>query len=457
MIPSVEQICERIAERRLLSSADLSRLRARWFQPKRADANDVNKFGQWLSENGYLTAFTFRMLRDGKADLLHLNQYQLTDHLVSGPFTGAYLALDPLHRLVVLEVLAAEPAANPDTVKAFHNAAEKARSVRHANVNLTFDFGEAKGWHYLVREYEEGETLAYILARRGRLQPIPAARLFALALAGLHALHENQVPAGPLRAQSLLLTVADKSTSSKERTVKLLNAGVPRSLFDPAALDAAIAGAAPMGGFDSATLADPRADLFRLGISFYRSLTGQLPFPAESAEAGLQRATPIRQLAPDVPELLAQLAESMIDPSEVQRPASAARTAKSLRVFLASEEETNQSRPEEHLVPQPQAVVPAPEPEETAPASAPAESVAAEQRTEEGELSPHSKSLWEELRPGVRDWLFFSIGVAAVILTVLLLNVLTGIHFVNLVCLLTGGALSFFVERLLRLRQEQAE
>ena len=46
---------------------------------------DVNKFGQWLSVNGFLTSFTFRMLRDGKANLLHLNQYQLTDHLATAP------------------------------------------------------------------------------------------------------------------------------------------------------------------------------------------------------------------------------------------------------------------------------------------------------------------------------------------------------------------------------------
>ena len=39
----------------------------------------------------------------------------------------------------------------------------------------------------------------------------------------------------------------------------------------------------------------------------------------------------------------------------------------------------------------------------------------------------------------------------------LFLTLLTGFHFVNLVCLLTGGALSFFVERLLRLREEHAE
>jgi serine/threonine protein kinase len=321
---SVEQICDTIAERRLLPSAEVSRLRARWFKPSRADANDLEKFGQWLSVNEFLTPFAFRMLRDWKADLLQLNQYQLTDHLVSGPFAGAYLALDPLRRPVVLEVLAADRANDPEAVRAFQIAAEKARGVRQANVNLTLDFGEAKGWHYLVRESDEGETLAEILARRGRLPPISAARLFALALLGLHALHESQVPAGPLGPESLLLTGAGK-TAGKARTVKILNAGVPRSLFDPGAFDAVTTATAALDPTDAATISDPREDLFRLGTSFYRSLSGQLPFPTESAAASGHRATPIRQLAPEVPELLAQDVESMIDPNAAQRPASAAR------------------------------------------------------------------------------------------------------------------------------------
>lgn len=453
MTASVEQLCDQIAERRLLPSAELSRLRARWFRPGRADVNDVDKFGQWSSVNGFLTAFTFRMLRGGKADLLRLNQYQLTDHLGSGPFAGAFLATDPLNRPLILEVLAAEKAADPAAVQAFQALAAQAMTVRHANVNLTLDFGEAKGRHYLVREFDEGETLADILTRRGRLQPVAAARLFALALLGLHALHEKQVPAGPLGAESLLLSVVGKAAGGKARTVKILNAGVPRSHLDPAALDAALPPAAPRDSSSIAARSEPREDLLRLGVTFYRTLTGQLPFPSELAGPAGRPATPIRQLTPDVPEMLAQLVESMIDPDAARRPAGAAQAAKSLRVYLASEEETRAIAPEEQLVPHPAAPA-APAEEETP--SAAEEAGAEESRVEKKDGTTPWQALWEELRPRQRDWLFLSVGAAAVVFLVLLLTLLTGIRFVNVVCLLTGGALSFFVERLLRLREEGA-
>ncbi|MHB1426441.1 MAG: serine/threonine protein kinase [Gemmataceae bacterium] len=467
MTSSVEQFCDTLTERRLLSTAELTRMRTRWFKPNRADVNELDKFGHWLIVNSYLSDFSFRMLRAGKADLLRLNQYQLIDHLASGPFAGAYLAVDPLQRRVVLEVLSAEMAAKPEAIQAFHAAAEQARSVRSPNVNLTIDYGEAQGRHYLIREFDEGDTLAAVLARRGKLQPLTAARFFALALAGLQALHETQVPAGPLGPESLLLSIAGKAAGSKARTVKILNAGVPRWHFDPAALDAGVKGAHESGSLDGpASLpsapAGPREDLYLLGITFYRSLTGQFPYSPDLAP-GSVRVTPIRRLAPEVPELLAELVESMIDSDPNQRPRGAAQAAKSLRVLLASEEEVQHSQPEDQIVPHPASPSAATVTDETPGVSALVEAAVGEpqeqpeEQTREagGPLSQQLQKLWEELRPAQRDWVFFSIGAAAVVLLVLLVNVLfANIGFVNGICLLAGGALSFFVERLLRWREE---
>jgi hypothetical protein len=454
MTPTVEQICDTITRVQLMPSAELSRLRTRWFRPDRADAANLDRFGQWLTVNGYLSAFAFRMLRAGAGDLLRMNQYQLVDHLTSGPFAGSYLAADPVQRRVVLDVLAADWAASPEGVRAFQLAAERAMTVRQPNVCLTLDFGEAHGRHYLIREYDEGDTLADLLARRGKLQPIAAARLFAVALLGLQALHDKQVATGPLSLECLLLTAAGKAAGSKARTVKVLHAGVPSSLFDPSALDNA--GAAPahhhaagIGELPS----QPQDDLLRLGIAFYRSLTGHAPFASVPPAGAVPRAVPISQLAPDVPAMLAQLVESMIDPDPSQRPRGAAQVAKSLRVFLASEEDTQQGQPEDALAP----VRPAPVPavEEMAPAED--EAATTGPRAGEGQLNRQLKATWQELRPGQRDWTFLSIGAGAIIALVLFVKLLTGIQFVNVVCLLTGGALSFFVERLLRLREEQPE
>ena len=227
---TAEQLQQALQHSQLLTPAELSAIRSGWFQDKRQDAADVQRFARWLVLNHYLSEFGLRLVRDGKADLLRFNQYRIVSPIGKGPFAGGYLALDPLRRKVVVQVLAAPYAADRATLQAFQTCTGKALGVHHANVNRSLDVGEADGRHYLVTEHDEGETLAEILGRRSKLSPTPAARLFALALAGLQSLHDKAVPAGELGTDSLLLTATGttRTSGAKQRTLKLIHAGVPR-------------------------------------------------------------------------------------------------------------------------------------------------------------------------------------------------------------------------------------
>ncbi len=446
---TVAQLSESLQRSGLLGPAELSAVQTGWFQKKRQDASEPHKFGRWLVLNGYLSEFSLRWLQNGQAERLRLNQYVLVDQLSRGPLAGGYLALDPLRRKVVVEVLAAGHSANPETVHAFQVAAQQAMTVQHPNVSPILDLGQAHATHYLVREYEEGESLAEVLARRGKLSPLTAARLFALALAGLAALHEKGVPAGDLTGDCLLLAAAGKQArpgSAKQRTIKVLHAGVPRYLFDSnALLSSGPAAQLPTPSFPAP---QPAEDLHRLGVLFYQCLTGQPP---------ASPPLPVAQLAPDVPEMLAERVEQLLASDPQQRPRSAAHAAKALRVFLASEEETTrEGRAEEHLA--------GPVIEPPAPGGGtPDLSAQPEQGTPHSEEEPAEGvkgkllDLWQEVRPRQRDLVFLGSGAVGVIVLLLLLHLLTGFYFINLVCLLTGGALSFFVERLLRWREEQVE
>src|SRR5262249_41777960 len=189
---------------------------------------------------------------------------------------------------------------------------------------------------YLVREDDEGVTLAEGLAKRSRLQPDHAARLFALAFAGLQALHEKQVQGGDLSPESLILA----TTGKKGRIVKILRPGMPGGLFTPGKTSAEIVP-------HLRPLARPEDDLFRLGQTFYQALTGQ---PSQAKPAGGTAARPVRELAPDVPDLLAEAVEQLLSPDLSARPRAASRIAKTLRVYLASAEEAKESRAEEEVV-----------------------------------------------------------------------------------------------------------
>src|SRR5262249_1244943 len=91
----------------------------------------------------------------------------------------------------------------------------------------------------------------------------------------------------------------------------------------------------------------PQEDIFRVGEVLYRCVTGHKPYdPARPGRA----PQPVRQAAPEVPAMLAELIDRLLQPVAAHRPKTAAAVAKSRRVFLRTDEEEKQSRVEEKLV-----------------------------------------------------------------------------------------------------------
>jgi serine/threonine protein kinase len=470
---SVEEMCQLIEQYKLTSSKDYAALRGRWFRPDRKEVSDPIEFRKWLVLNRYVTEFVAKVLASRKSDQLVLNQYRLQDHMISGPMAGAYLAFDALDRPVVIEVLSAASAADKAVLMGFQQVAHKAMEVQHPNVSRIVDVGEAHGLHYLVKEYDEGPTLEEILQRRKKLPYLQATRLLALALAGLDALHARGVPAGDLTADCLLLAPAGKGTSG-QRTVKILHAGVRRRLFDESAIGRSIR--ITQGIPDELELAasctfqvsgtctvDPAEDVFRLGCIFYRCVTGQAPFPERELPRPSRPARPVAELSPEVPEMLCQIIEQMIDPDPTKRPQKAAHAAKSLRVFLAAEEHGQEVKEEERLV--------APTEKEDLPAM---HALDEEQEEEEEEPTPrHSRrteaaasedgvggkavALWQELRPGLRDVLFLSGGALGMLVLIFLVEFLTGMRFTYIAGLISGMAVGYVVELFLRWRRRRTE
>ena len=72
---------------------------------------------------------------------------------------------------VALKFLPATSAADPAALARFHNEVRIARQVSHPNVCRVYDVGEVDGEPFLSMEYVDGEDLASLLRRIGRLPP----------------------------------------------------------------------------------------------------------------------------------------------------------------------------------------------------------------------------------------------------------------------------------------------
>jgi twitching motility protein PilT len=351
MSSSAEQLFTQIEKLHLISPKDIEAVQSRWFRPGRKEVQDADRFCDWLRVNDYVTDFVLSALTRGKADKLILNQYRLTDVVRTSERTSDFLATDPLDRSLRLQVVSPAVARDPDRAERLQQAVQKAMQVQHPAVARVLDIGQADDIGYVVSEHVEGESLEEVLQKRGKLSYDLAARIFAIVFDALHALHQQGVHAGELSADCLVFAAADK-TGGGARTVRIVNAGLPRHYFDASALglidgDEGSRRKPVYDDHDQAEDSAPEEDILRLGEVLYRCITGQEPY--KSARLG-RAAAAVRQAAPEVPHMLADLVDRLIDPVPANRPRSAAAVAKSLRVFLRTEEEEKQARVEEKLV-----------------------------------------------------------------------------------------------------------
>ncbi|HEV3080175.1 MAG TPA: PilT/PilU family type 4a pilus ATPase [Gemmataceae bacterium] len=354
---TVEDLLGQIEQYHLMSPKDVPAVKARWFRPERKDAQDAARFCDWLRVNNYLTEFVLSALTRGKADQLALNQYRLTDWLRTGPEAGDFLATDPLERLLRVQIVAPEATQGPAWFEQFRQAAQRLMKVLHPGVARALDFGQARGIDYLVSEHVEGESLEDVLNKHGKLNYDLAARIFALVFDALAALHEQGVRAGELSAACIVFAGTGKSAGGN-RTIRLVNVAFPRRLFDATALGIIARDQLPEPPRHTGPSSDvyqlqaaprPEEEILRLGSICYRCVTGREAYPtSDSPRPGLN-PPPVQKHAPEVPGMLADLIDSMVDTVVANRPRSAAAVAKALRVFLKTEEEEKQSRPADKI------------------------------------------------------------------------------------------------------------
>jgi serine/threonine protein kinase len=92
---------------------------------------------------------------------------------------------------VALKFLPQDLAPRPDVLERFRNEVRIARQISHANVCRVYDMGEAESQLFLTMEYVDGEDLASLLRRIGRLPPDKGAEIARRLCAGLAAAHER--------------------------------------------------------------------------------------------------------------------------------------------------------------------------------------------------------------------------------------------------------------------------
>ncbi|AQT82213.1 hypothetical protein B1R94_27630 [Mycolicibacterium litorale] len=224
--------------------------------------------------------------------------YRIERVLGTGGMGIVYAAADPnLPRLDALKVLSAHLGTDPDFRARFLREAEVAAGLDHPNIVSIYNRGETpQGQLWIAMQLVEG-TDAEEALRAGTMSAHRAVHIIAEIAQGLDYAHGRGVIHRDVKPANFLLS----GNVGPEERVLLADFGIARARDDAAmtaagSVVATAAFAAPE--VVSGGAAEARSDLYALGASLYRLLTGQNPFPGETMSA--QMMAHLRQPPPRI-------------------------------------------------------------------------------------------------------------------------------------------------------------
>jgi len=255
------------------------------------------------SDRGVVDPLWSRVLND---------RFTLLEPLGTGGMGKVYKAIQaPLDRMVAIKILSSNyaNAQDPGFRQRFFREASLTSKLRHPNTITVIDYGQTHdGIFFIAMEYLEGQTLATVLARQG---PLHWTRAWHIALQigrSLREAHKIGIVHRDLKPANVMLLTEDR-----DDIVKVLDFGLVKSFIPEDGADASevtnpgmfLGSPQYMAPEQARNHADPRSDIYSLGVVLYHMLVGRPPFVAKDSIDVIFRQmneppAPMRSVRPEI-------------------------------------------------------------------------------------------------------------------------------------------------------------
>jgi serine/threonine protein kinase len=288
-----------------------------------------------------------------------LDDYQVVTKIGQGGMGVVYAARHTkLDRPVAVKVLRSDRLARSDSNARFMQELRAIGKLDHPNIVRAYDAREADGQHILVMELVKGIDLSALVEAEGVLPVADACELVRQAAVGLQHAHEHNLVHRDVKPSNLML--------SDGGVVKLLDLGLSRLHADNICNtrgDSALTGSSSdtnkveqsreltesqqiIGSIDymapeqclDGRLADARSDVYGLGATLFKLLTGRTPYASREydtvgkklAAIGGPASTPMKLNRNDLPPELVAILRRLLDKNPDARFCSAGEVAEAL-------------------------------------------------------------------------------------------------------------------------------
>ncbi len=206
-----------------------------------------------------------------------IGKYRVTRLLGTGAFAWVYEAVDQdLEIAVALKVLRPEFAGQDTAEGRFRREAATAARLRHPNIVTVRDVGQIDGTAFVAMDLYP-VTLGRRLALVERLPEAEAVRLGIGIAAALTVAHASQIIHRDIKPDNILIDGDGEAV--------VADFGLARALTDSSSMSATnqVLGTPHYFSPEQARgqELDGRSDLYALGVTLYRAVTGRVPFEGD--------------------------------------------------------------------------------------------------------------------------------------------------------------------------------
>jgi serine/threonine-protein kinase len=235
--------------------------------------------------------------------------------LGKGGMGEVYRAFDIiLNQTVALKFLTESRLTDAAMIR-FRNEVRIARQVSHPNVCRVYDLGMVDGLNFLSMEYVDGEDLAALLRRIGRLPEDKAMEFTRKICAGLAAAHDRGVVHRDLKPANIMI--------DSRGQVRITDFGLAGLVVEIPLSDLGSGTPAYMAPEQMAGKAvSVRTDIYALGMILHEMFTGR----ARQDAADSHPTDLVKSLDPQIERVILRC----LEPDPKRRPSSALRVALSL-------------------------------------------------------------------------------------------------------------------------------